>query len=524
MRRVPAILQRKRGAPQRGMLSAVKSLPAPVGGWNARDPLAKMNPVDAVKLENWFARVADCVIRGGCEDYATGFAAKPKTLVAHNGRNGTNKMFAFTDTGTFDISSPGAIGASVLARSNGYHSWVQMGVSGANYMIAVNGVDNPAYYDGTTWTAVDGASTPALTGVTTSNLVNVNVYKRRLFFIEKQRLSFWYLVADAVGGALTEFQLGPLCQRGGYTMAMGTWSLDGGAGPDDYAMFVTSEGEAVVFTGTDPGNAAAWSLVGVYFVGKPLGRRCFKKYGGDLLLLTELGAVPMSRMLQSQTVDYKIAITNKIEGAFVEAARSHGSREGWMAEIHSKQSALIINVPTGSTTTEQFVMNTTTKSWSKFTGWNAADVLVFGGELFYADQLKVAKAWTGRSDYGSNIVADAQTAFNNHGDSRDKEWGLFRPMLRVNGPINFNVGVAVDFDPAPVLSTASYSVVSGAIWDTSLWDAAFWAAGLEVVRDWRTPEARIGQYGAGLVKIATNELEVQWAANDYNYTVGNVVT
>lgn len=507
-----------------GMLSVIKSLPAPVGGWNARDPLAQMKPIDAVKLENWFARVADCVIRGGCADHVTGFVAKPRTLVQHASLTAANKMFAASDTGVYDVSAAGVLGALVLARTQGYHSWTQMGVSGGNYLIMVNGVDKPAYYDGATWVAVDGVSVPALTGLTTTTLISANVYKRRLFFLQTNKNSFWYLPADAVGGALNEFQLGPLCNKGGYTMAMGTWTLDGGNGPDDYIVFVTSEGEAIIFSGTNPADATAWALQGVYFIGKPLGRRCVKKYGGDLLIMTEFGALPISKMLLSSTVDYRSAITNKIEGAFVDAARFYGGNTGWTIEIYPAQAALVVNVPTGATTSEQYVMNTTTKSWCKFTGWNASDFIVYGKELYYADQTKIAKAWTTSADYGANIVADAQTAFNNHNDGSNKDWGLFRPILRVNGTLNFQIGVAVDFEPNPGLTTATYTVVSGARWDVSSWDQGFWAAGLEAILDWRTPGAKIGQYGAGLLKVATNSLTIQWAANDYCYTKASVVT
>lgn len=526
MRRRAARFSRKPATPPRQLVGIIKSLPAPIGGWNARDPLAAMKPIDAVKLENWWPRVADCVIRGGTEDYVTGFGSRPKTLATYNAQSGTNKLFAATDSGIYDATSAGAVGAAVIARTNGYHVWVQMAVSGGSYLIMVNGADKPAYYDGASWTAVDGVSTPALTGVTTTDLVSVNVYKRRLFFIEKQTLSFWYLAADAIGGALTEFLLGPLCAKGGYTMAMGTWSLDSGAGPDDYAVFVTSEGEAVVFTGSDPGDSTLWSLVGVYFVGRPLGRRCFRKYGGDLVLLTEYGAFPLSRMLQSSAVDLKQAITNKIEGAFIDAARSYGTNTGWMAEVYPAQGALIVNVPTvdGGTSAEQYVMNTTTKAWCKFTGWNASDFIVFGRDLYLADATKVSKAWIGNDDNGANIVADGQTAFNNFSDPFNKDWKFYRPMLRVNGAINFTQGIAIDFDPNPSLSTATYTVISGATWDVSLWDEAYWAAGLEVVRDWKTPAAKIGEYASGLLKVATNSLEVQWAANEYFYERAAVVT
>lgn len=505
-------------------LAAFQSLPPPVGGWNARDPLAAMRPIDAVKLENWFPRIADCAIRGGCANHVTGFVLKPRTQMVYNGLAGTNKLFSVTDAGIYDTTSAGVLGALVLARTAGYHSYVQMATSAVSALYAVNGTDKPAYYDGAAWTAVDAASVPALTGVTTTGLIQVNVYNRRLFFIEKNKLSFWYLAADSIGGALTEFQLGPLCTRGGYCMAMGTWTLDGGAGSDDFAVFVTSEGEAAVFQGTNPGDATQWSLVGVYYVGKPIGRRCFKKFGGDLLLITEYGIFPMSKAVQAASIDIKQAMSNKIEGAFIDAAKSYSDNQGWVIEILPREGALLLNVPTSTTTSEQYVMNTTTKSWCKFTGWNAADLVVFNKELYYADQLKIAKAWTTNADYGANIVADAQTAFSNFRDPRDKVWGLFRPILRVNGTIDFNIGIAVDFDPAPTLSTATYTSIAGAVWDVSRWDQAFWAAGLEVIKDWRTPECKIGQYGAGLVRVATNSRSIQWAANDYSYTIGGVVT
>ncbi len=513
--------------PAGGSTHIIKSLPSPVGGWNARDPLAKMDPRDAIVLENWFPRVSDCAVRGGCADHVTGFAQRPKTLAVYNGLSGTNKLWAFTDSGIFDASSAGAVGASVLARTNGYHMWVQMAVSGGSYLMAFNGTDGPAYYDGTSWQVITGATTPALSGVTLTDLVAPNVYKRRLFILEKNKLNFWYLAADAVGGALTEFLLGPLCQRGGYTMAMGTWSLDGGGGPDDYAAFVTSEGEVLVFTGTNPSSAADWLLIGVFYVGKPLGRKCFKKYGGDLLLLTEYGAFPLSKAVQSATIDFKLALSNKIENAFISAARTYGANTGFCMEILPQQGALIINIPTvnGGTTAEQYVMNTTTRSWCKFTGWNISDMVTYNKELYFADATKVSKGWTSAFiDYSSNIIAQGQAAFTNFGDARTKDFGLFRPILRANASIQFSMGIAVDFETYPGLTTATYNVVSGALWDVGFWDQSYWAAGLEAILDWRTPGCKPGEYGGGMVKVATNSAEIQWAASEYSYILGGAIT
>ena len=59
---------------------------------------------------------------------------------------------------------------------------------------------------------------------------------------------------------------------------------------------MSSGGDVVVYQGIDP-MAADFTLVGRYYVGKPLGRRCMCRYGSDLLILTAEGLIPMSRLL-----------------------------------------------------------------------------------------------------------------------------------------------------------------------------------------------------------------------------------
>jgi hypothetical protein len=40
------------------------------------------------------------------------------------------------------------------------------------------------------------------------------------------------------------------------------WTNDAGDGVDDYAAFVFSTGEVLVYQGDDPGSVNAWSLIG----------------------------------------------------------------------------------------------------------------------------------------------------------------------------------------------------------------------------------------------------------------------
>ncbi|NDE81357.1 MAG: hypothetical protein EB037_10650, partial [Actinobacteria bacterium] len=89
----------------------VASLPAPVGGWNARDALANMAPTDAVTLENLFPGVSSVALRGGYVEHATGMSGQVETLMTYNGGS-SDKMFAIVGGKIYDVTSSGAVGAA----------------------------------------------------------------------------------------------------------------------------------------------------------------------------------------------------------------------------------------------------------------------------------------------------------------------------------------------------------------------------------------------------------------------------
>jgi hypothetical protein len=135
------------------------------------------------------------------------------------------------------------------------------------------------------------------------------------------------------------------------------------------------------------------------------------KYQGDLLVITEDGLVPLSAALQSSRLNPRVTLTDKIQSAVSEAVAAHGSNFGWQALPYPKGYQLYLNVPvTSNTQVEQYVMNTITKQWCKFQGWNANvwetfnHTLFFGGESTgvapYTDTAGVVwLAWTEYTDY-----------------------------------------------------------------------------------------------------------------------------
>ena len=72
--------------------ASVASLASPIGGWNARDSLAEMNPLDAVQLINFFPTPSDVTLRKGFTKTSTGITGNVQTLMNYANQDGTNTL------------------------------------------------------------------------------------------------------------------------------------------------------------------------------------------------------------------------------------------------------------------------------------------------------------------------------------------------------------------------------------------------------------------------------------------------
>jgi len=549
-------------AQQRRAVTA--SLPSPIGGWNARDSLAEMNPLDAVQMVNFFPTPTDVTLRKGYTKTSTGIAGAVLSLMSYASPT-TTKLFAATATIIYDASTSTAT-SSLTGNTDGKWIHSMITTAGGSFMPAVNGVDPMVVYDGTRWSrsattstaqtissitrggtgnltatlttasahnlvtgntitvagaipaefngtfriTVTGGSTltytmataPSgnastvgtytinyfITGNNSNTFAYVNLFKERLYFVEENTLNFWYLPVDSINGAVTKFPLGGIFKNGGYLQAMGTWTIDAGYGVDDLAVFVTSNGEVAVYKGSNPSDPTDWSLIGIWNIGSTFARKCVFKYGGDILLLTQQGLVPLSAGLQSTRLDPRVNITDKIFYAISQATDNYSSNFGWQINYLAKYNMLILNVPvTGGT--EQYVMHNITKSWCRFTNisancWEMSDEdMYFGGTGF------VARFYDSFADAGTNIKGFVQQAYS-YFESRgqQKRFTLVRPILQTdNGVPTVLCGLSTDYETVDLTNQISFNpaILLTGEWDLDVWDNANWGGGLVTSKSWQ---------------------------------------
>ena len=375
-------------------------------------------------------------------------------------------------------------------------------------------------------TVVGTYTTIGITGVDSSTFVNVNLFKNRLYFTQKNALTCWYLDVSSIGGTAQPLYFGSIARNGGYLQAMGTWTLDAGQGADDYAVFVTNMGETIVYNGTDPNTAATWALKGVWQLGQTFNRRCFFKWAGDLLLLTQDGLVPLASALQSSRLDPRINLTDKIYYPISLACTNFYNNFGWQINYFASENMLILSIPTNNGM-EQYVMHTITKSWARFTNiqaycWEVSgdNSMHFGGDGF------VGNFYNSTSDAGNNINASVQQAYSYFDSAgQNKRFTMVRPILQSDGGVpSILCGLSVDFQPLDNIGTVSFTPSSQAvgIWDSAKWDANIWGGGLITSRIWQGVTG-IGFCGSINLTAASQGIELHWASTDYVMEAGGVL-
>jgi hypothetical protein len=539
---------------------------APTAGWisnrNIAQPQGQGAAPGAAVLENFFPTATSAVLRRGSDLYATlGQGDKPVTSMFTYKAGNQDELFAATEDAIYNISVvPSAfnwtlgddldqsletdtgdtIGQNstdnldVLSATVG-GDWitVQFATAGGIFLRGVNGEDTPFVYDGATF-----EETPALTfaapdaALTPDILSFVWAYKQRLLFIQKDTLDAWYLPVDSIGGELVKLPLGGIFGLGGSLLFGATWSIDSGnqGGLSEQCIFVTTEGEVAVFQGSNPSVAADWSKVGVYRIGKPLGKRAFMRAGGDIVIATSIGFVPISQAIQR---DYAAlapaAVSFPIETAWNEAVELRSAP--WNVEVWAKSQMVLVAPPTVADTDPIiFAANARTGAWAPFTNWDATCLVVWKDRMFFGSQAgKVVEANVSGLDQGETYTGSFVPLFDTLGTSASLK---IPSMARftVRAQIAVDPLVTCQFDYVPNLPSAPDAplVPIGNQWGNAIWGESVWAGRSDAVisRNWYSV-AGTGYALAPSLQITSGSvvpLDAEIISADLTYRVAAVVT
>jgi hypothetical protein len=452
------------------------SLPPPVGGWDAINALDAMPPDRAIQLENFFPGVAGVELRRGFNVHAvTPSATTVDTVMAYHAANTANdKLFAAIGSKIYEVTSEGPGNTSLSGLTSARFQTVNFRTTGGSYLFVVNGADAPRTFNGTSWSAPSISGT----GLTNSNIINIGVHKKRLWFVPTNSTKAYYLNVDSIAGVATAFELGSIFSKGGSLWAIGTWSHESaGASPDDYIVFISSRGQAAIYAGTTPGSD--FLLQAVLELGPPIGRRCLTKIGSDLAYISLDGVIPISQTLSKDRGAFsELEITKNIRDEMHEAARVHGSDFGWQLISYPKGTRAILNVPLSPGDLQhQYVMNTVTGAWCKFTGQNANCWEVYQDRLFFGGNDGIVyEADIALTDHGANLDATMRCAFNFLKSPGQKKKVLsITPIITLDQSITPSLAVDVDFDDSAVLNTAIAGAGTTGNWDEVNWDEFVWA-------------------------------------------------
>ncbi len=466
------------------------SLPAPVQGWDAISPLAKMDETRAITLDNLFPQPGYVEIRKGhrLHNALTPVVAPVESLMAYHALStADDKLFAAAGTEIFDVTvtTSATIDSSVSGLANARFQHINFSTSGGNFLWIANGEDTPMFWDGAVW------ATASISGITPTDVVSMAAYSERIWMVLKDEISPAYLPTDSIQGTAEIFDLEGVFNKGGYLMAIGSWSRDGGQGPDDYIAFITSRGEVAIYSGDPEGNV---DLAGVYEMGSPLGRRCLTKVGPDLAVVCVDGVLPLSRAINTdRAATLNATITALIQPVMNASARDWGANFGWQLTSYPRGTRAILNVPvTEGVEQVQYVMNTVTGAWCRFLGENANCWEIFQDRLFYGGNAgQVIEADCQGFDYDAPIEFNLEGAFNyckNRG--RLKDFTMCRSLLLTDGQAAVGLALNVDFSRNAAVNSLSFPSDPAALWDVAQWDAGVWPETSRIVTDWNAVEGQ----------------------------------
>ncbi len=337
-------------------------------------------------------------------------------------------------------------------------------------------------------------SSTMITGIPDpSVLIAVAAYRSRLWFIERNSTNVWYLGTDAVSGAATQLPIGGNMKYGGTLVAIGVWTIPIANGLVQCLVLMSSEGEVIVFQGSDPSSSSNWSLLGTFKLGRPLGTdRCLLSVGADLAIMTTDGIVPVTKAIQLDRGATDLgAITSRIGPTWRDTVAAIGTTSPqWQLSAFPKRQMAIVNLPS-TYGLYQYVMNTETGAWCRFVGLTSSCWATWQDRLFFgSSDGSVYEAEVGANDNGQPIDALLVGAWRRYGDGFSSKFTkLIAVDAQIGSATKMYAGISTDYQASlPSALLSSTSNVPAAMWGSAIWGVSVFP-GTSLVRTYASAGA-----------------------------------
>lgn len=484
-------------------------IPAPVGGLNLRDPISAMAPTDAVVLDNMVPRQTGVEIRNGYQIHVSGVGYPVKSIFGYNAPNPTNnKLFAAANGKIYDVTSgTPTVAVATSNSSEDYWSTTQFSTGADTFLLCVS--PGAGYW---TYSTSSGWINRTPSGLPTTTLRTVAVWKQRVFFTAVNDANIYYFHnVNVVDGATSPFTMGSLLRNGGSVAGLINWTLDAGVGIDDHLVVVGSQGDVAVWQGTDPQSANTFALKGVWYCGPvPKYGRFFTSFGGDVMLLSDLGLVPLSKLVNGQFVEVSPGPAQKVQSVLSPLVSQLINTPTWDIFIVPSSEVMVIKVPEQTVDGyRQFVMNVNTAAWCTFSGLPMHCTTLLNGILYFGtEDGTICKGLFGEKDgvladgTGGNLVeGDVQTSFSAFDSPGQlKRFGLARPIFIAPEAPSVKLRVNTQYSFTGVEGSPSFTTTAEALWGSATWNSAVWVGSTNTYQAW-VGATGLGYYGSIRMKV-----------------------
>jgi hypothetical protein len=478
-------------------------VPASIGGINTVSSLARMAAEECVFSYNIIAKDYGMEVRPGYVEWANGWTGTAKTIIKFEGATtADDKLWVATEDGIYDVTAADTVSPTLkiafasTAGDAGICSYITFSTSGSDQFVLLCDGEN-GYYVWTqstdTWAKITtgggGGGGTQISNVDPANFCFVMAWKERVWFIEKGTSKAWYLAVNSIYGSATSFVFGSMFLQGGDLRAMYNWTLDGGAGIDDYLVILSGAGDVLTYQGVDPSSDV--TMRGSWNIGKiPAYSRIGYQFGGELYIASSRGVIAMSSLLNGANVNkIESYLSAKVSIYYRAVVDTVLDEFGWDVVAHPKESLLYINTPAAPGEAQvSFCMYFGSGAWSMVSGLQKKHTVEWQGETYWTDGTRLYIE-QGNVD---EVYIDAAT----DGDPQPISWqllssytdldypglfkrcGIIRPNFLAEDTPSYEILARYDYDISEIASTPVASFGNVGTWDAGIWGTSVWAGGL----------------------------------------------